>query len=105
MKTHQKMVKKIYEILFASLKSLFVIISFSLFFGKKNLDMVEKTLWRDINEVLLIVFVLLFFTEIVLKFNKKSWILTLICLVTCYLMYQGAFPDGTNLQRILNGHW
>jgi hypothetical protein len=99
------MAKRNISIITNIFKYIFIVLSITLFSFKGYLDLADNIFWRDVNEICIILFLVLIIIELILKFGKKQWILTLVCIGIGYLMSQGAFPDGTNLEAILNGHF
>lgn len=53
-------------------------------------------LWRDINEYTMYVLIPILIYEIV-KLNIRTIILTVLCVITAYLLTQSITADGTRL--------
>lgn len=95
-------VKGIFLIIGLIIKSVFIIFSWILFFIKGNLDISSNLIWRNFNEYLMYLFGLIFVVELIFRFKKIHLGYTILCVITAYLMFQGLFPDGTNLERMIS---
>lgn len=98
-KFNWKQILLVVDKVFCITKIAFVILSWMLFrfhlLGSFALH--EETTWRDYNEYLIYFFIILLIVEIFRR-KLKMISLTLLCLITGYLLAQSTFPCGTNIE-------